>query len=164
MAAAAAAAVATSTAATTAATAETTAAATAVTSPRTLAWEKRDGLVAIARRLRKRPLESLEMARSPEEVNELSLSASSWSEDKEELEDHCDGMGSYPNYMRQLRPRLQQPQQHQQRRGRAVVLTTDNINALVLPFLPLLKSSLARVVYNVFTVQDIWKPRKASPI
>ncbi len=43
----------------------------------------------------KRPLESPEMARNPEGMCDLNLSASSWSEDRE-LEDQCDGMGSSP--------------------------------------------------------------------
>jgi hypothetical protein len=38
------------------------------------------------------------MARSPEGMCDLNLSASLWPEDKEELEDHCDGVESYPNY------------------------------------------------------------------
>jgi hypothetical protein len=52
---------------------------------------------AIARRLRTRPLESPEMARSPEGLCDLNLSTSSWSEDRE-LEDQCHGMGSSPTY------------------------------------------------------------------
>ncbi len=45
------------------------------TSPRAWAWEIRDGLLAIARRLRTRSLESPEMARSPEGLCYLNLSA-----------------------------------------------------------------------------------------
>jgi hypothetical protein len=56
-----------------------------------------DGLLAIARRLRTKPLESPEMARHPKEVYELYLSESSWLEDRE-VEGECDRMGSYPNY------------------------------------------------------------------
>ncbi len=37
------------------------------------------------------------MARHPEGVPELNLSASSWSEDRE-LDDQCNGMGSSPTY------------------------------------------------------------------
>ena len=76
-------------------TASTVPATAAATSPR--AWEKREGLVAIARRLQTRPLESPEMARSPEGLCDLNLSASRWSEDRE-LEDQWDGMGSSPTY------------------------------------------------------------------
>ncbi len=76
-------------------TAPTVPATAAATSPRAWAWEKREGLVAIARRLRTRPPESPEMARSPEGLCDLNLSASSWSEDRE-LEDQWDGMGSSP--------------------------------------------------------------------
>jgi hypothetical protein len=93
-------------------TASTVPATAAATFPWAWAWEKRDGLVAIARRLQTKPLESPEMARHPEGVPELNLSASSWSEDRE-LDDQCDGMGSSPP-MRQLHPRLQQSQQLQQ--------------------------------------------------
>jgi hypothetical protein len=67
------------------------------TSPRAWAWEKRDGLVAIARRLQTKPLESPETARCPQGVPELNLSTSSWSEDRE-LEDECEGIGSSPTY------------------------------------------------------------------
>jgi len=76
-------------------TASTVPATAAASSPRAWAWEKREGLVAIARRLRTGPLESPEMARSPEGLCDLNLSASRWSEDRE-LEDQCDGMGSSP--------------------------------------------------------------------
>jgi hypothetical protein len=55
----------------------------AATPPRAWAWEKRDGLVVIARRLQMEPQESPEMARGQEELN---LSVSRWSEDRE-LED-----------------------------------------------------------------------------
>jgi hypothetical protein len=78
-------------------TASTVPATAAATSPRAWAWEKREGLVAIARRLRTGPLESPEMARSPEGLCDLNLSASRWSEDRE-LEDQWDGMGSSPTY------------------------------------------------------------------
>ncbi len=78
-------------------TASTVPATAAATSPRAWAWEKREGLVAIARRLQTKPLESPETARCPQGVPELNLSASSWSEDRE-LEDECDGMGSSPTY------------------------------------------------------------------
>ena len=78
-------------------TASTVPATAAATSPRAWAWEKREGLVAIARRLRTRPLESPEMGRSPEGLCDLNLSASRWSEDRE-LEDQWDGMGSSPTY------------------------------------------------------------------
>jgi hypothetical protein len=78
-------------------TASTVPATAAATSPRAWAWEKREGLVAIARRFRTRPLESPEMARSPEGLCDLNLSASSWSEDRE-LDYQCDGMGSSPTY------------------------------------------------------------------
>ncbi len=78
-------------------------------------------------------------SRSPEEVYELNLSASVWSEDKEELEVECDGMGALQPLL-QLSPRLQQPQQ--QRRGRAIVLTTDMQHQCPgATFLPLLKSN-----------------------
>jgi hypothetical protein len=56
-----------------------------------------DGLVAIARRLQTKPLESPETARCPQGVPALNLSASSWSEDRE-LEDEFDGIGSSPTY------------------------------------------------------------------
>jgi hypothetical protein len=49
----------------------------AATPPRAWAWEKRDGLVVIARRLQMEPQESPEMARSPEGGCELNLSVSS---------------------------------------------------------------------------------------
>ena len=78
-------------------TASTVPATAAATSPRAWAWEKREGLVAIARRLRTGPLESPEMARSPEGLCDLNLSASRWSEDRE-LEDQWDGMESSPTY------------------------------------------------------------------
>jgi hypothetical protein len=78
-------------------TASTVPATAAATSPRAWAWEKHEGLVAIARRLRTGPLESPEMARSPEGLCDLNLSASRWSEDRE-LEDQWDGMGSSPTY------------------------------------------------------------------
>jgi hypothetical protein len=74
-------------------TASTVPATAAPTYPRAWAWEKRDGLVAIARRLQTKPLVSPETARCPQFVPELNLSASSWSEDRE-LEDECDGIGS----------------------------------------------------------------------
>ncbi len=126
-------------------TASTVPATAAATSPRAWAWEKREGLVAIARRLPTRPLESPEMARSPEGLCDLNLSASSWSEDRE-LEDQCNGVGSSPTY------------------AAAVVPATANISALVLSFLPLLKSSLERVVYYVFRVPEMKHPRKKSPM
>ncbi len=55
------------------------------------------GLVAIARRLQTKPLESPETARCPQFVPELNLSASSWSEDRE-LEEECEGKRSSPTY------------------------------------------------------------------
>jgi hypothetical protein len=58
----------------------------AATPPRAWAWEKRDGLFMIARRLQMEPQESPEMARGPEGRCELNLNLSSWSEDRE-LED-----------------------------------------------------------------------------
>jgi hypothetical protein len=70
-------------------TASTAPATAAATSPRAWAWEKRKGLVAIARRLRTRPLDSPKMARSPEGLCDLNL---------RELEDQCYGMGSFPTY------------------------------------------------------------------
>ncbi len=97
-------------------TASTVPATAAATSPRAWAWEKREGLVAIARRLRTRPLESPEMARSPESLCDPNLSASSWSEDRELKE-----WGALQP-MQQLHPRLQQfqqLQQNQQKRGRS---------------------------------------------
>ncbi len=48
--------------------------------------------------------------------------------------------------------------------GGAAVPRTANISALVLSLLPMLKSSLERVVYNVFRVQEIKHPRKESPM
>jgi hypothetical protein len=78
-------------------TASTVPATAAATSPRAWAWEKRDGLVAIARRLQTKPLESPETARCPQGVPELNLSTSSWSKDRE-LEDECEGIGSSPTY------------------------------------------------------------------
>jgi hypothetical protein len=78
-------------------TASTVPATAAATSPQAWAWEKCDGLVAIARRLQRKPLESPEMARCPHGLPELNLSASSWVEDRE-LEDECDGIGSSPTY------------------------------------------------------------------
>jgi hypothetical protein len=70
---------------------------TAATPPRAWAWEKRDGLVVIARRLQMKPQESPEMARGPEDGCELNLSISSWSEDRE-LDDKCSGLGSPLTY------------------------------------------------------------------
>jgi hypothetical protein len=78
-------------------TASTVPATAAATSPRAWAWEKREGLVAIARRLQTKPLESPETARCPQGVPELNLSTSSWSKDRE-LEDECEGIGSSPTY------------------------------------------------------------------
>jgi hypothetical protein len=78
-------------------TASTVPATAAATSPRAWAWEKREALVAIARRLQTKPLESPETARCPQFVPELNLSASSWSEDRE-LEEECEGIGSSPTY------------------------------------------------------------------
>jgi hypothetical protein len=52
-------------------TASTVPATAAATSPRAWAWEKRDRLVAIARRLHTKPLESPETARYPQGVPEL---------------------------------------------------------------------------------------------
>jgi hypothetical protein len=69
--------------------------------------------------------------------------------------------------MQQLHPRLWQPQQLQQnqwRRGGAVVPATANISAMVLSILPLLKSSLEKVLYYVFRVQEMKHPRKESPM
>jgi hypothetical protein len=48
--------------------------------------------------------------------------------------------------------------------GGGDVPTTANISALVLSFLPLLKSSLERVVYIVFGVQEMMHPWKESPM
>jgi hypothetical protein len=59
--------------------------------PRVWAWEKRDGLVVIARRLQTKQLESPEMAHGPEGRSEFNLSMSSWSEERE-LEDKCIGI------------------------------------------------------------------------
>ena len=70
---------------------------TAATPPRAWAWEKRDGLIVIARRLQMKPQESPEMARGPEDGCELNLSISSWSEDRE-LDDKCSGLGSPLTY------------------------------------------------------------------
>ncbi len=70
---------------------------TAATPPRAWAWEKRDGLVVIARRLQMKPQGSPEMARGPEDGCELNLSISSWSEDRE-LDDKCSGLGSPLTY------------------------------------------------------------------
>ena len=76
-------------------TASTVPATAAATSPQAWAWEKCEGLVAIARRLHTKPLESPETARCPQGVPELNLSTSSWSKDRE-LEDECEGIGSSP--------------------------------------------------------------------
>ncbi len=46
--------------------------------------------------------------------------------------------------------------------GGAVVPATANISALVLSILPLLKSSLERVLYYVFRVQEMKHLRKES--
>jgi hypothetical protein len=70
---------------------------TAATPPRAWAWEKRDGLVVIARRLQMKPQESPEMARGPEDGCELNLSISGWSEDRE-MDDKCSGLGSPLTY------------------------------------------------------------------
>jgi hypothetical protein len=78
-------------------TASTVPATAAATSPQAWAWEKREGLVAIVRRLHTKPLESTETARCPQGVPELNLSASSWSEDRE-LEYECDRIESSQTY------------------------------------------------------------------
>jgi len=48
--------------------------------------------------------------------------------------------------------------------GGAVVPATANISAMVLSILPLLKSSLEKVLYYVFRVQEMKHPRKESPM
>jgi hypothetical protein len=64
-----------------------------------------------------------------------------------------DSPGSYSNYSRTSGGG-----------GGAVVPATANITALVLSILPLLKSSLERVLYYVFRDQEMKHPRKESPM
>ena len=56
----------------------------AVTPPPAWAWEPRGGLFVIARRLQGGPSESPETARDPEGGEDLNLSTTSWSEDREQ--------------------------------------------------------------------------------
>jgi len=69
----------------------------AATPPRAWALEKRDGLVVIARRLRKEPPESPEMTRDSEGGGELNVSTASWAEERDLAED-CGVMGSPITY------------------------------------------------------------------
>ncbi len=110
------------------------------------------------------------MARSPEGLCDLNLSASRWSEDRE-LEDQWDGMGSSPTYAAAASKALTAPAATAATAepcsgggGGAVVPATANISAMVLSILPLLKSSLEKVLYYVFRVQEMKHPRKESPM
>ena len=65
----------------------------AATPPHAWAWENRDGLLVTVRRIRKDLSESPETARDSEVGGDLNLSASSWTQDRE---DDCIGRESPP--------------------------------------------------------------------
>jgi hypothetical protein len=76
-------------------------------------------------------------------------------------------MGSSPAYAAAASKALTAPAakaEPAEEGGGAVVPATGNISALVLSILPLIKSSLERVLYYVFRVQEIKHPRKESPM
>ncbi len=65
----------------------------ATTPPHAWAWENRDGVLVTARRIPKDLSESPETARDSEVGGDLNLSASSWTQDRE---DDCMGRESPP--------------------------------------------------------------------
>jgi hypothetical protein len=103
------------------------------------------------------------MAHSPEGLCDLNLSAASWSEDRE-LEDQCNGMGSSPTCAAAASKALTAPVATAEPAEEGAELLYQQQHALVLSILPLLKSSLERVLYYVFRVQEMKHPRKESPM